>query len=365
MNPKSILKFIAISSLITFLLFIALELLLRESVTSFRSLDNRDWLETSPELLIKHTGTGRRLVPNAAVVVKNHFLSGLDVTIETNTYGFRAAPISPAKEDDEIRILALGDSITIGDHLPLEAAFTHKLEQKLAKQLPDKKVAVINAGVMGIGLKEQITILKESGLKISPDIVLVNFYLNNGRPSWGFTNETRHRGWLRRHSVAIEFMYNQLKLFQWISEQGSDRFTWITTKDTLPWATDRDAFKQLVEDARYDWGSAWEDSLWNEIMPLFDELKSLSIAHNFKVILATFPVSFQVYSSVFDSWPQKKVQSIAAAFGFTPVDLLPALSQAAKTDAELFYDQCHPTATGDEITATTLAAPILQMLKDQ
>jgi lysophospholipase L1-like esterase len=362
-KKKSLTRFILASLLSTSLLFIGVEFLLRETVTTIRSLDKKNWLEASPELLVKYTGTGRRLVPNASVIVKNHYLSKMDVLIETNEQGFRSGPIAETKSPDELRILALGDSITIGDYFPIDLVFTTLLESALQRSQRSKKVSVINAGVMDIGLKEEILILKEQGISIEPDIVILNFYQNDSRPSWGFSSETRHRGWLRRHSVAVEFIYNQLKLLQWIKEKGTDRFAWVESKESLDWKENKSDFKQLVSDARYDWGSAWEESSWQEILPLFEELKSLSEVHGFKVLIANFPVTFQVYSSVYDDTPQRYLEEISKKLGFAYIDLLPAFREAAQENDDLFYDQCHPTKEGYELVAQTIESALEQLLK--
>ena len=34
---------------------------------------------------------------------------------------------------------------------------------------------------------------------------------------------------------------------------------------SLPWATDRAAFRQLADRARYDWGAAWQPESWDVI----------------------------------------------------------------------------------------------------
>lgn len=344
---RTVLLKLTISLFSLFLCVLVLEIILRVSVTHIRNVENGSWLEASPELLLRYTANGRRMRPNASVVIKNHYLSGVDVAIETNAQGFRAAPVSPKKNKNEFRILALGDSITIGDYLPLEQNFTAELERRLVERYSTEgtAVSVINAGVIDIGLEEQVAILEETGLSVEPDMVLLNFYLNDSRPSWGFAEELRHRGWLRRHSLLVELIYGRLTLNNWVESKKGDRFKWIRSQESLHWKSEPADFEKLVADAEFDWGSAWQDSAWQQLVPLLKHIKDLSQKHNFKVLLAVFPVSFQVYSSVATDQPQQRLKQIAKELEFSYIDLLPVLQKNASAE-DLFYDQCHPTAKG-------------------
>ena len=93
-----------------------------------------------------------------------------------------------------------------------------------------------------IGLREEIAILEERGLSLSPDVVVVSFYLNDSRPPWGFPGEIGRRGWLRRHSLLAETIYKNLKLRRWINEHGEDRLIWTEAMNRVNWKGDRAIF---------------------------------------------------------------------------------------------------------------------------
>jgi hypothetical protein len=65
------------------------------------------------------------------VTIRNHTISGLDVAIETNAYGFRGPELG-APEPGRTRVLVLGDSITWGDYLPVEEVYVARAEAHLA-----------------------------------------------------------------------------------------------------------------------------------------------------------------------------------------------------------------------------------------
>ena len=309
---------------------------------------------THPDLLMKHTPNGRRLIPNADVVIKNHFLSKRNIRMKINSHGFRDKEIDVKKKINEFRIIVLGDSITWGDSLPVDDVYVNRIEKYLN---PHEKsdIEVINAGVGDIGLKEEIDILVEKGLLLNPDMVIVAFFLNDSRPPWGFPQEIGHRGWLRRHSVLAETLYRRFKLSEWIKDKGITRFRWVELykKNKLNWRNNRQDFLQLAKSAEYDWGAAWKKDSWRIVEPYFERLKSLSEIHHFKVILVAFPVAFQVYANFDENYPQKILQKIALEQDFYYFDLLPVLRKYRNEN--LFFDHCHPKKKLNDIIGKEIA----------
>ena len=78
------------------------------------------FVESDAEFLVRYTSRGRRLVPNSRVIIRNHRISGRDVTMEVNSLGFRDGELPAVKSAEELRILVLGDSITWASYLPAE-----------------------------------------------------------------------------------------------------------------------------------------------------------------------------------------------------------------------------------------------------
>jgi lysophospholipase L1-like esterase len=279
-------------------------------------------------------------VPNAHVSIRNHYLSKKDVTMDVNSLGFRDAELSAPRAEGELRVLALGDSITWADYLQAEETWVEQAERRLAETLPGRQIEVVNAGVGDIGLKEELDILEEAGLAVAPDVVLVAFFLNDSRPPWGFPAEAGRPGWLRRQSLLADQLYRAAKLRGFVRRQGEERLGWIREFKRLPWQDDRKAFDRLVAMARYDWGAAWTEEAWQVLAGQLDRLKALAADHRFAVAVVVFPVSFQVYARFVADEPQRRMASEAARRGFAFRDLLPLLRLHAGED--LFFDHCHP-----------------------
>lgn len=318
------------------------------------------FVEHDPEFLIQYTPQGRRLVPGTRVIIKNHNLSHQDVPITVNALGFRDDEVALQKKAGEIRILALGDSITLGDYLPAEKVFVQRAEDHVRQSFPKLDVSIINAGVGDIGIAEEVAILKEQGLRAQPDIVLLCFYLNDTRPPWGFPAELGRPGWVRQHSVLADAIYRNIKLRGWVREKGEDRFSWISQYKKSAWQTDRKAFLQLAALARYDWGAGWETDFETVAAPYLDEIRSLAAANNFKVLVAAFPVWFQIYADFVEDAPQQQLKNASAGRGFAFLDLLPVLRE--HRDTKLLFDHCHPNEYGNELIAGEIARSLSPLL---
>ena len=334
----------------------AMELYLRKNQTRIVSPGDRPLVGTSerwPQVVTVDTPHGKRLIPGSRVVIKNHYLSHQDIKLEINTLGFRDEEISLKKEPDEFRVLVLGDSIAFGDYLPAEEVFVQRLENYLRELKPGRNIQVINTGISDCGLDEELNLLEERGLALRPDVVLVEFYLNDSRPPWGFPGEKGYRNWLRRHSLLAEHVWKNIKLKSWMSRQGAERFSWLEEMDRLDWMNDSAAFAKLAYLARYDWGAGFQPDSWLPVAAKFRHLAELAEKHDFRVIVAFFPVVFQAYARFEETFPQTRLAEIAAANRFGYIDLLPMLRQ--NNQERLFFDQCHPVAKTNDLIGRALA----------
>lgn len=293
---------------------------------------DRDGQPISAEAIVQFGPRGKRLRPGVSVTCKNHPISGRTVELRTNALGFRHRELDEPKKAP--RVIVFGDSITLADYVPLDEAWTSRAAEKLPG------VEVVNAGVGDTGTDEQLANLEDTVAAAKPDAIVLAWYLNDSRPSWGFPGELGSPGWLRRHSVLAETLYRDLALSRWMEDQGQNRFAWYAEarRDRALWTKDPAAFRAFARVARYDWGAAWEDDSWPPIERGFDRLLALSKARAFKVGVVVMPVAYQVETEFLDDAPQKKVAELCAKRGFAFLDALP-LERSSKFE---FYDHCHP-----------------------
>ncbi len=92
-----------------------------------------------------------------------------------NSRGFKDVEFSVHKREAAFRILGIGDSFTFGSVPYTDCVLTLLRDQLTTEGSYD----VINMGICGNGPKEHLSLLAAEGLELSPDLVLVLFFVGN------------------------------------------------------------------------------------------------------------------------------------------------------------------------------------------
>lgn len=101
--------------------------------------------------------------------------SGEDI----NNLGFRGPDVSIEKAEGTFRVLALGDSVAFGYGVPARRTFVSQLEILLNAQNPGRKFEGLNSGVSGYNTIQELALLNEVGLSLSPDLVVLGYCPND------------------------------------------------------------------------------------------------------------------------------------------------------------------------------------------
>ncbi len=105
-------------------------------------------------------------------------------TVQINSLGVRGE-VLPEKEPGEFRILAVGDSFTLGLQVDIEKTFAEQTGALLSERL-GHRVRLLNAGVDGFGTKAATTLMQRLVGPTQADAVLLTFFLGND--FWDNTN---------------------------------------------------------------------------------------------------------------------------------------------------------------------------------
>jgi len=97
--------------------------------------------------------------------------------LKTNSKHLRDREYAFEKPADWKRVLILGDSFAWGYGVANREIFTEVLEDHFERF--QRPYQVINTGVSGWGTDQQLLFLQAEGIKYSPDIVILAFYLGN------------------------------------------------------------------------------------------------------------------------------------------------------------------------------------------
>jgi len=169
--------------LVTLLLFVAIEIILRLFVTI-----GHDYLEKRGDVIYEYKLWQTHLFdsfmgmhqsdPELFWKMKPNFRSGL---LETNRDGFIGLPISK-KQSEEFRILFLGDSTPLGIGLTdFHNSFVFSLEKLLQEAIPKRHISVINTATAGYSSWQCRRLLELRGEQLQPDLVIT--YFGNNDPS--------------------------------------------------------------------------------------------------------------------------------------------------------------------------------------
>ena len=300
----------------------------------------------------------------------------------TNSLGYRNREIGLKRGE---RILFLGDSITLG--LAVNEPFTFvRLVEGMA-QTDGLSWETINAGVNGLGTNGELAVLNETGLSVSPDVVVLGFYLNDFLESPGIYLNTLPG--LFDRSVLAHQVVTQASRYLYLTaserealdsppmlkppdeiEAWKDEFRMRSTV-LRPGGVSDPAALNLQEDILRnfeDWGGAFSPHVWKKLDGLLAEFARLAEEHRLRFVIVVFPVRQQVEPAPVFDYPQRRLKEISESLGVPVLDLLPVLraeyQRRKPRDPPMFFDQCHLTPYGNEIVARAVYGFLAQTLRE-
>ncbi|KPJ87728.1 MAG: hypothetical protein AMS18_14255 [Gemmatimonas sp. SG8_17] len=151
---------------------------------------------------------------------------------ERNVFGFRSRHEEVHKPTGVFRIVTLGDSFTWGDKIAeTDSTWPAILETALARDAGADRIEVISLAQRGYTTANEAELLQRLGWQFNPDLVIIQFFANDGLPSgpdfqsvggeWLCPQHNlvpvRFRTELVQHSAIIGFLevqYNALRSSQ-------------------------------------------------------------------------------------------------------------------------------------------------------
>lgn len=317
------------------------------------------FIEPKTQLFLRDPELGWRLRPNTSAEWGH-------VRIEVNAKGLRGPEVDYARSPGALRILYLGDSVTIGFGIErVEDTYPYLVEGRLEREL-GTRVETVNSAVEGWSPWQQLAYLRREGVRYQPDLVVVGFVLNDvtekyslarfGGSDEGFqlarTARSRLDAWLS-HSAIASFARDGIAQFRF----GSDVFIGAQRYEAreVQW---------LVANARAEpLRQAWRLT-FADLSGIFDVAEQRGA----KAALLVFPYSFQLEDPDATAAPQAMLAEFAASRGVPALDLRTALLAAAHAAPDpsgrpdvraLYLDPCHLTTRGLAAVADAIAEFLL------
>lgn len=261
------------------------------------------------------------------------------IVYEYNSAGFRDREREKHKPSGVKRVIVIGDSVTEGAGVKLDEIFSIRLQHLLGRQYE-----VINLGMSGLNTPQEVHVLEVEGLGYDPDVVIVNFVLNDCdfysefHAATEFTQEKDTKiGLLGDISIdpRIKRLLKSSAFVYFVKSRVEHLVGMITGKE------DSDYYRHL-------WS---QDYCYQRMTEGFDRLKDLRAKHSFDVHLIIWPllVDYKPYAfaSIHD-----RVKREAETRGFKVFDLVETFASLSYRKLQVTAeDNVHPNGVGHRAAA--------------
>jgi lysophospholipase L1-like esterase len=274
--------------------------------------------------------------PRLQFELRPHARVRAEVEYRTNASGMRNPEVPEAKAAGQRRVAVLGDSIAFGYWVEERQAFPRQLEAMLGGP---QRVQVLNFGVPGYNLEQEIESLRTKALPYAPDVVVVAFCLNDLEGlfsyEYGLTIDRSERGRTLVGRV-LEGVLSRSVFLSWVEYRFAEleaRRRYVQTRNPMSGPLYEQAVAQQQAALRGPFGG------------LAALLKPRGIAG----AIAIFPT----FGNRFAAYPHRELHRVIAAAaeesGLVPIDLLDCYQ--AYDFREVRVDVVHPNPLGHRIAA--------------
>jgi lysophospholipase L1-like esterase len=170
----------------------------------------------------------------------------MGVEVQTNSLGLRDIQRSLRKPRGTYRIVALGDSITMGWGVAQDKTYTAQLEQMLNSRTPrgfppGQRFEVLNLGVGNYNTVQEIARLRRLGLQFEPDLITLGYFINDAEPT-----PKPKQGILIENSYLCALVFSLKNIF-WPPTAGyAEYYRGLFAEDQPGWSASQKALGELA-----------------------------------------------------------------------------------------------------------------------
>ncbi len=287
--------------------------------------------------------------------------------------GFRGAPWPPGPKARP-RVLALGDSLTLGVFVPETDTWPVRLERELAAA--GSPAEVRNLGVTGYDTLQEIRLLESRGLAMDPDAILVGFCLNDVAVAAEYVGprdlaDRLHNSPLaasRALRLGIHAFEAAYAIAGFLADNRPAAFRRSFGDRILPVpGEDRElAERMAAARLRHPVIGGWyqDRDKVGRLAWAFARLGELGRERALPILVAIFPLLEGTRDRYAYRAAHDLVTWLAQREGLGTIDLLPAMAEEGSLEALRVFaiDDLHPSGEGYRRAAAALVEPVRRML---
>jgi lysophospholipase L1-like esterase len=275
-------------------------------------------------------------------------LDGKSIPIHINHYGQRGADYPLQKPAGELRLIVLGDSLTMGKGVGDDETFAAQLQRLLAEQRgPTRPVRVINAGVNGWSTWHYAAWAQTLLPRFSADVLVVGLFLGNDHliaPASYFGIPVPLENALRNSSLYT-FLMRKYRNHLWKRVQAAKLDLSIEELDD-----ELRRYQGLNEDAL---PLEAEMALWErKSLPHLLIVRDACRAANVRLVVLLLP-TWGIVSGKIPDTVHTLLRERLAAMDIATVECLGDLVPAGR-EAWHEWDSGHPSEAGHQVVAQSL-----------
>jgi lysophospholipase L1-like esterase len=306
-----------------------------------------------------------RLTPNFKGISST---SEYRTAIQTNSIGLREDREFPTRQPGIYRVLALGDSFTMGVGVEANEAMAKVVESMGGHRGFKRPIQVINGGVPGYNTEQELALLEQYGLSLKPDLVMLGFYVGNDIQDNYHNPRLRViDGYLQDGEPPAGLLPYRLRVFL-ETRSHLYRFSWpivrrltdaaYSARETQAAANQLAIFSRTDSDAARD--------MWSANRKQLADAARLAKIHGLDLLVVVIPDAIQLdktrwnrliqragaSEADFDPLrPSTRIVSFCKELSIPAIDLLPPLSTAMESAPMYLPLDGHWTKLGNQRAA--------------
>ena len=297
--------------------------------------------------LMGYKGAPESLIANIHViddpVLNWRYLPGSEVQVgrvqrKYNKAGFRDIEHSVDKAPGIKRVLVVGDSVTEAGDVQWEAVFSARVQAGLGSSYE-----VITLAMGGLNTPQEIHLFEKEGLAYQPDLVILNFVLNDADFYTEYNATQRYQA--EKDSVVGVLGLSINPAFKRTLKSSALVYF---VKQRFEHAMGRLLGKEEIGYFDGLWGTAENRK---KVTDGFDQLRVISKESSLPVLIIIWPILTEFSHYKFASIHQW-IREEAEKRGFQTLDLLPHFAKTSYRDLQVTAeDNIHPNDRGHKIGA--------------